>query len=181
MSKVTKTTEIPESCYRDQAPVSSNWGERHFSATYLPYGLHQMEDGFRDVIHECVSTTELEGIRSQIKKNPHLHRMIKRKLLAEVKLAERPPDLERYEDMKDYRHGWWPRRLTEAGIQHIDSAFCHRIMSDPTPEQATDLEAEIKRNEHLHQEIKDNLLANLASYVARQQLEDLHRISTDPV
>ncbi len=156
---------IPESCYVDHAMVNSSCdGERSLFAAYTPHGIHQMEVGFREVIFDCCTTTELEGIRVQIRKNKHFHPRIKKKLLAQVAIVAKPCHY-RYHDVKDYPGSWWPRRLTQQGIRKIDSEFCQRIMADPTGEAVDILQADIERNEHLHEEVKENLLHNLATRV----------------
>ena len=132
---------VPESCYVDHAAISSRYYDRHFTATYTPHGIHQMEIGFREAIWDCQTTTEIEGIKVQIRKNRHLHPRIKKKLLAEVALVAKP-DSEIYHDMKDYSLQY-PRRLTQQGIRMIDSGFSKRIMANPSDEEAVRLKSEI--------------------------------------
>lgn len=160
---------IPESCYFDHACISSQLGDMHFTATFTPHGIHQMENGFNEVIFNCCTTTELEGIRFQIRKNKHFHPRIKKKLLAITNIVEIPHS-EIYRDMKDYRASWWPMRLTQQGIRRLDYEFTRRITDNPTPEQAESLRKEIEQNDHLHQDFKDNLLMNLTA-----RLEELKK------
>lgn len=155
---------IPESCYVDHAIVSMGAGRMSFMAAYTPVGLMRMEAGLREVVFDCCTTTELEGIRVQIRKNKHLHPRIKAKLLAQADIIARPT-CDRYHDMKDYPGSWWPRRLTQQGIRQIDAEFCRRIMSMRDGQGADAIKRDIEKNEHICQEIKDNLLGNLAMSV----------------
>ena len=75
----------------------------------------------------------------------------------------------RYRDQaRASSRGDWGRSyfiaLTPFGIADLDTSFCHRIQNLATEDEADGIESDIRRNPHLHQEIKDNLLLNLGNY-----------------
>ena len=53
---------------------------------------------------------------------------------------------------------------TPHGIRMLEGAYCEKMRNMPTKEYADDLRREIKKNPHLHEKIKENLLLNLKNY-----------------
>ena len=66
--------------YIDQMPYHSFFADRHFSSTWLEYGLKCLEGW---MIHHICNESEytVEELEYMIKRNPHLHNVIKTNLL----------------------------------------------------------------------------------------------------
>lgn len=72
--------------YYDQSPYNSNYGERTFSSAYLPYGIKRFDSFFSNEIRlgNKSKYTKIE-LKKMIRRNPHLHNLIKENLLDNLK------------------------------------------------------------------------------------------------
>ncbi|MCK9415686.1 hypothetical protein M0Q97_03385 [Candidatus Dojkabacteria bacterium] len=77
--------KIPEDIselYVDQAPYNSTYGDRNFFSTYLELGLKRIDNFFSTEIQlGSESKYTKDELTKMIRRNPHLHNLIKENLL----------------------------------------------------------------------------------------------------
>jgi hypothetical protein len=74
-----------EDYYWDQARSSTCIGDRCISAAYLPYGIKQFDSWYAKQIQlGPESKYSKEELEDNIKRNPHLHNVIKTNLLSNL-------------------------------------------------------------------------------------------------
>ena len=72
--------------YVDQATENSYYGDRHFFAAYTPVGIKKLDSNYIKAIQE--GKVDSDFLTKQIRKNPHLHPLIKENLLYNLKNRE---------------------------------------------------------------------------------------------
>ena len=74
--------DVKEMYYYDQAPTSSHYWDRKIQSFYTQYGISLMDSHFGRMIRE--ELLEPEIIEKMIRRNPHLHNVIKTNLLSNL-------------------------------------------------------------------------------------------------
>ncbi|MCK9447171.1 hypothetical protein M0Q50_09995 [bacterium] len=75
--------------YRDQSIHNISYGERHIMSAYLEYGLKSMDSFFSNEIRlGKESKYTKDELKRMIRRNPHLHNLIKENLLDNLKRYE---------------------------------------------------------------------------------------------
>lgn len=128
----------------DQGPYHAYYADRHFSATYTPFGIHAVFQAFLRRMRGPQAGETKRSIRRDIQSNPNLHPKLKKDLLKRlVKAAV---------------------RYDGRGHREMDSVFGERIRSVDTKENAEALRLELENHPCILPHIQENLLYNLANY-----------------
>ncbi len=75
-----------DAVYRDQAPYRTGWGYYSFFACYTPEGIRMRESGYiRRILDFNGGKKERLALANEIRRDPHLHQVIKRDLIANLR------------------------------------------------------------------------------------------------
>lgn len=73
-----------DSIYRDQAMVNTRGMGYNFFSAYLPYGIKKMDSWYSRQILAGFPKNTPEHLEEMIRKNPHLHNIIKTNLIGNI-------------------------------------------------------------------------------------------------